>query len=292
MQRNARRFAEFRSDRASLFALSSSPLRSGLQLPFMTNHAQSRSSADLRKVIQRLREAGKVLVLTGAGVSAESNIPTFRGEGGWWRSRNPAELATFAAFEKDPKLVWEWYEYRRGLIANASPNPAHVVLAELEAPDREVFIITQNVDDLHERAGSHRVIHIHGSIWNVICLKDGKSYEDRRVPLPTLPPTCACGGILRPGVVWFGESLPPDASAHVDDYLRHTHIDVALVIGTEATFGYIGDWALRANRSEALLVEINPNPTVLSPYADVRLQGKAGEILEEVKKGLPLDAHS
>ena len=258
----------------------------------MTNQAEGRSAPELGKVIRRLRQARNVLVLTGAGISAESNIPTFRGEDGWWRSLNPAELATFSAFEKDPKLVWEWYEYRRGLIANASPNPGHRVLAELEAPDREVFIITQNVDDLHERAGSRHVVHIHGSIWNVICLKDGKTFEDRRVPLPTLPPTCNCGGILRPGVVWFGESLPPDACAHIDDYLRHTRIDVALVIGTEATFGYIGDWALRAKRLGALLVEINPNPTVLSPSADVRLQGKAGEILAEVKRGLSLGLDS
>jgi NAD-dependent deacetylase len=258
----------------------------------MTNQAEGRSAPELRKVIRRLRQARTVLVLTGAGISAESNIPTFRGEDGWWRSLNPAVLATFSAFEKDPKLVWEWYEYRRGLIANASPNPAHRVLAELEAPDRDVFIITQNVDDLHERAGSHKVVHIHGSIWNVICLKDGKTFEDRRVPHRALPPTCNCGGILRPGVVWFGESLPPDACARVDDYLHQTRVDVALVIGTEAIFGYISDWALRAKRSGALLVEINPNATVLSQYVDVKLPGKAGQILEVVEKTLSLNVGS
>lgn len=253
----------------------------------MPSEAQGRAVApELATVVQKLRAAKNVLVLTGAGVSAESNVPTFRGEGGWWRSLNPAELATYSAFQRDPRLVWEWYDYRRGLIANASPNPAHRALAGLEAPAREVFVITQNVDDLHERAGSHRVVHIHGSIWRLICLADGKTYEDRRVPLPGLPPTCACGALLRPDVVWIGESLPAASCAQVDDYFRESWIDVALVIGTEATFSYIGDWALRAKRSGALLVEINPNPTVLTPYVDVKLQGRAGAILGEIKKRL------
>lgn len=253
----------------------------------MPNESQTRAiTPALGTIARKLRDARNVLVLTGAGVSAESDIPTFRGEGGWWRSLNPAELATFAAFEKDPKLVWEWYDYRRSLIANASPNAAHRILAELEAPAREVFTVTQNVDDLHERAGSHRVVHIHGSIWEVTCLEDGKTYEDRRVPLPDLPPTCDCGGLLRPGVVWFGEALPPSACALVEDYFHRSWIDVALVIGTEATFSYICDWALRAKRSGALLVEINPSPTVLTQFVDVKLQGKAGQILEELKKGL------
>ena len=259
----------------------------------MANQVQGQPfTPELRGVIRKLCDAKKVLVLTGAGVSAESNIPTFRGEGGWWRSLNPMELATFAAFKKNPRLVWEWYEYRRGLIANAIPNAAHRVLAALEAPAREVFIVTQNVDDLHERAGSQHVVHIHGSIWRVACLKDGQSYEDRRVPLPELPPICACGGLLRPGVVWFGESLPSDAYSQIEEYLRQTQVDVALVIGTEAVFGYIRDWAWRAKRSGALLVEINPNPTVLTPDVDVMLQGKAGQILGEVEKGISLNPGS
>jgi NAD-dependent deacetylase len=136
------------------------------------------SDPAFRRVITALAGARNVLVLSGAGISAESNIPTFRGEGGWWRSLNPASLATLAAFKKDPKLVWEFYEYRRHLVANASPNKAHRALAELESPDRNVFIVTQNVDDLHERAGSHGIVHVHGSIWAASCLKDGATYED------------------------------------------------------------------------------------------------------------------
>jgi NAD-dependent deacetylase len=236
----------------------------------------------MTRVADVLRRAKNVLVLTGAGVSAESNIPTFRGEGGWWRSQNPEQLATFAAFRKNPGFVWEWYEYRRGLVAAASPNAAHRAIAGLECPTRSVFIITQNVDDLHEKAGSHRIVHIHGSIWKVICLNDNKVFEDPRVPLPQLPPICECGGILRPGVVWFDEDLPPDACAEIEDYFRHTKVEVVLVVGTEATFDYIREWALRAKRSGALVVEINPGETVLSRQVDVRLQGKAGEILGEI----------
>jgi NAD-dependent deacetylase len=245
---------------------------------------------EVARVVDALRRARNVLVITGAGVSAESDIPTFRGEGGWWRSRNPEELATFAAFRKDPGFVWEWYEYRRGLVAGARPNAAHEAIANLESPGRDVFIITQNVDDLHEKAGSHRIVHIHGSIWKVICLKDNKVYEDRRVPLPELPPICECGGILRPGVVWFDEDLPPDACAQIEEYFRHTHVDVVLVVGTEATFDYIREWALRAKPAGALVVEINPGETVLTPQVDVRLQGKAGEVLREIQERLSLES--
>jgi NAD-dependent deacetylase len=255
----------------------------------MIGDDQSRTATpEFLRVVSELRKAKKVLVLTGAGVSAESNIPTFRGPGGWWRSRNPEELATFAAFKKDPRAVWEWYDHRRQLIADSYPNAAHRMLAALETPNRNVFIITQNVDDLHERAGSHHIIHIHGSIWTVICLNDGKSFQDRRVPMPELPPLCTCGAILRPGVVWFDEELPSAECSQIEEYFEQTKIDVALLVGTEATFDYIRNWALRAQHSGALLVEINLNATVLSTSVDVRLQGKAGEILGEIQRQLSL----
>lgn len=253
----------------------------------MANKGQELASDPaLRRVITRLADARNVLVLSGAGISAESNIPTFRGKGGLWRSYNPASLATFAAFKKDPKLVWEFYEYRRRVVAEASPNPAHRALAELDGPDRKVFIVTQNIDDLHERAGSQGIVHIHGSIWAVTCLKDGATYEDKRVPLPQLPPVCACGGMLRPGVVWFNEMLPTAPVRQVEQYLHQTRIDVAFVIGTEATFYYIREWAVRAKGMGALLVEINPRRTPLTPYANVWLRQKAGEVLEEIRKAL------
>lgn len=238
------------------------------------------------RVADALRGARRVLVLTGAGISAESGIPTFRGKDGWWRQRNPQELATLEAFTSDPGLVWEWYEHRRAAIARAEPNLAHQMLAWLEAQGKDVFVVTQNVDDLHERAGSKRIVHVHGSIWRVKCMRDGKAFDDRRVPLRELPPKCECGALLRPAVVWFGEMLPVDALAEIDGYFSQGTVDVALVIGTYSTFGYIQGWALEAKRRGALLVEVNPDETPLSPSADVNLRGRAGELLEEVKARL------
>src|SRR5579871_5443786 len=156
----------------------------------------------VERVVEALRNARRVLVHTGAGISAESGIPTFRGKDGWWKLRNPQELATLEAFTSDPRFVWEWYEHRRATIAQAEPNPAHRMLAWLEKQGKHIFIVTQNVDDLHERGGSRRIVHVHGSIWRVKCMRDGQTFDDKRVPLPELPPKCECGALLRPAVVW------------------------------------------------------------------------------------------
>ena len=233
-------------------------------------------------VTDRLRPGARVLALTGAGVSAESGIPTFRGRDGWWRNEDPSRLATPGAFARDPAYVWEWYEYRRGLIAEASPNPGHRALAELERAGLEVLVATQNVDDLHERAGSEEVGHIHGSIWRVRCTGCGREYDDRRHPLPERPPRCeACGEPVRPAVVWFGEMLPPGPLDRARRFLENG-ADVALVVGTEASFGYIQGLARAARSAGALLVEVNPSVTVLSALADVRLEGPAGEELPKL----------
>ncbi len=240
----------------------------------------------VERVVEALRNARRVLVLTGAGISAESGIPTFRGKDGWWKLRNPQELATLEAFTSDPRFVWEWYEHRRATIAQAEPNPAHRMLAWLEKQGKHIFIVTQNVDDLHERGGSRRIVHVHGSIWRVKCMRDGQTFDDKRVPLPELPPKCECGALLRPAVVWFGEMLQMDALAEIDAYFCEGPADVVLVIGTCSTFGYIQAWALEAKRRGALLVELNPDVTELSASADTTLPGKAGEILEEVKARL------
>jgi NAD-dependent deacetylase len=232
----------------------------------------------LSAVTGRLRAARRVLALTGAGISAESGIPTFRGREGWWRQEDPMRLATQEAFDRDPAHVWEWYQYRRGLIRDAGPNPGHQALAALEDAGVEVLVATQNVDDLHERAGSTQVAHIHGSIWRVRCEACRQERHDDSHPLPDLPPRCRCGGLLRPAVVWFGEMLPAAPIARIENFLEDP-VDVALVIGTEATFGYIQGFALAARRAGALLVEVNPGRTPLSPEADARLAGPAGEIL-------------
>jgi len=240
----------------------------------------------LDATVEALRKAKNILVLTGAGISAESGIPTFRGKDGWWKSRNPQELATMTAFRADPRFVWEWYDYRRSLVAKAEPNAAHRALARLESAGKNVFIITQNVDDLHERGGSRHVVHIHGLIWSMICMKEGKRFEDRRVPLPELPPLCECGAILRPGVVWFDEELPRDACAEIESYFAQIAPEVVFVVGTYVTFDYIAAWAVEAKRKGALLVEVNPDETVLSSRADVVLRGKAGEIFGAIQERL------
>jgi NAD-dependent deacetylase len=235
---------------------------------------------DTDRVAHRLRTARRVLALTGAGISAESGIPTFRGRDGWWRKEDPARLATQAAFDRDPAYVWEWYQYRRGLVADAAPNPGHLALAALDA-GRDLLVATQNVDDLHERAGSRHITHIHGSLWNVRCEGCRQERHDTTHPFPALPPRCDCGALLRPAVVWFGEMLPTGPLERIDRFIQDG-VDVALVVGTEATFGYIQAFALAARRAGALLVEVNPGRTALSDAVDVRIEGTAGEVLPEL----------
>ena len=238
------------------------------------------ATSELARVRAALGAARRVLVVSGAGISAESGIPTFRSEGGWWRGKHPKKLATLSAFKEDPLESWEWYDYRRQLVARAEPNAGHRAVAGWERPGRDIFVITQNVDDLHERAGSREVVHIHGSIWRLKCLDEGGPvWEDRRAPLPKLPPDCPCGGVARPDVVWFDEELPPDACARIEDYFGAGRVDVALVVGTEATFDYVRGYAAEARARGALVVEVNPGLTQLSKDVDVRLAGRAGDIL-------------
>jgi len=230
-------------------------------------------------VRERLAKARNVMVVTGAGVSAESGIPTFRDEKGLWKEFNPLDYATREAFKRDPAKVWQWYDERRVKAAQARPNPAHKALAEMVRPGRRVFIVTQNVDDLHEQAGSKEVVHVHGSLWRIRCERDGTVLENRDVPLSENPPTCMCGEIMRPDVVWFGEELPWQPVERIRHYLLDGGIDLCFVVGTEATFGYIVQWALQAREAGAMVVDINPRDTGLGSLVDVHLQGKAGQVL-------------
>src|ERR1700687_3566233 len=177
-----------------------------------------------------LKQASSIAVLTGAGVSAESGGPTFRGNDGLWKQRRAEDLATPGAFERDPQLVWEWYNWGRCVLAGAKPNPGHYALAELEKRSSNFTLITQNVDGLHELAGSQNVLRLHGSIWRVRCMECKQERFDRRIPFPEIPPKCECGGMLRPGVVWFSEALPQEVWQAAEKAARSA--DLFLVIGT------------------------------------------------------------
>lgn len=235
----------------------------------------------LRALREALQRAKNVAALTGAGISAESGIPTFRGSGGLWRNYHPHELATPEAFARDPRLVWEWYDWRRGLIARAQPNPGHLALAELErrgASGHGSFtLVTQNVDGLHERAGSRNIAKLHGDIWRVRCVDCGREERNEHVPLVSLPPRCACGGLLRPGVVWFGEMLPQDEWRRAFQASRSA--EIFLVVGTSAVV-YPAAGLIEVARSSGSRVAIlNAEPTPIDAGAEWILQGQAGEIL-------------
>jgi len=224
-----------------------------------------------------LETASSVAALTGAGVSAESGIPTFRGPGGLWRNFRPEDLATPEAFARDPKLVWDWYDWRRGVIAAARPNAAHFALAELDRRAKNFTLITQNVDGLHDRAGSLRVLKVHGDIWTVRCAACGREREDPRPSIPDLPPRCACGGFERPGVVWFGEALPRDVWKRAENAALSA--EVFLVIGTAAAVYPAAGLAVLAKSAGAKVIEINVAETPASAWADISLRGSAAELL-------------
>jgi NAD-dependent deacetylase len=227
--------------------------------------------------IKHIRRAvnARVLIITGAGISADSGIPTYRGKSGYWRHHNPLELATRVAFETNPQLVWEWYCERRELLERAKPNEAHYALAET-FKDKDYLLITQNVDDLHERAGTdpERLVHIHGEIRTNKCSRC--DYREnvclQRTPLLPCP---RCTELLRPGVIWFDEELETRQVQRVENFLKQESCDLVLIIGTSAGFDYIVDWALRGISPSGSLVEINPHPTSISVLADRAFRKRA-----------------
>lgn len=244
-------------------------------------------------MIDKLLEAKRVVCLTGAGISAESNIPTFRGQDGMWKNHSPEELATPGAFVRDPALVWEFYNWRREIIAKAKPNPGHLALAEMEKIFDDFYIVTQNVDGLHQKAGSKKVIELHGDIWYVRCTEEC-SRETRLfplydIPLKEIPPRCPrCKALLRPHVVWFGETIP---TAPLDAALElSANNDFFMVIGTSAMVQPAASLPRYAIRSKIFTVEINPEKTALSEVVDECILGKAGSalplMLQELKKYL------
>jgi NAD-dependent deacetylase len=234
-----------------------------------------------------LRTAERVTIMTGAGISAESGVPTFRdAQTGLWAKYDPMELATPNAFRRNPKLVWEWYAWRRELIANTRPNAGHMALAQLEQQIPNLTLITQNIDGLHRAAGSANPIELHGNITRTKCFEDGRIIS--RWPETTdVPPRCPeCGGYLRPDVVWFTETLPPDALSQAIHASQNC--DLFFSIGTSALVQPAASLAHEARQSGAALVEINLEPTPLTRYADFALHGPAGTILPALLKNLAL----
>jgi NAD-dependent protein deacetylase/lipoamidase len=235
----------------------------------------------------RLRTASRLTVLTGAGVSVASGIPTFRGPGGLWRRFRPEDLATPEAFARDPRLVWEWYAWRRELVARALPNRAHEVLAAWSRRMPGFRLVTQNVDGLHERAGTEEVIRFHGSLWEVACWErcpQAPARWRREEPFEDLPPRCPyCGGLLRPGVVWFGEPIPPEALAAADAALD---CDVCVAVGTSALVYPAAGLLEGAASRGAFTAEINPEATPASGRVRVAIPGRAEEVLDRVEARL------
>jgi NAD-dependent deacetylase len=233
-------------------------------------------SSSVEEAREAVRAANAVAALTGAGVSAESGIPTFRSNGGFWRSRRFEDLATPAGFARDPKMVWEWYEERRRGIAAAEPNAGHFALVDLEKKKPHFMLITQNVDGLHERAGSRNVIRLHGSIWEVRCTDCGRTHIEHGI-LDPLPPRCSCGGVLRPGVVWFGESLPEGAIESAAEAVLSAR--VLIVAGTSAQVYPAAGLIPLAIRQGAQVIEVNPDATDFSDDATWTLRGTSADIL-------------
>ena len=232
-------------------------------------------------LVHLLKKSHRIAVLTGAGISKESGIPTFReAQTGLWENYEPTELATPQAFKRNPKLVWEWYMWRRSLVTRANPNPGHIALVQFGEKIPHFILITQNVDGLHQRAGSQNVIELHGNIMRTKCFDHGHLVEEW-VNDNHIPPLCPiCGGKLRPDVVWFGENLPSEALERAANAAFNT--DVFFSIGTSALVEPAASLPYRARQAGAVLVEINPQQTPLTEVADFVFTGPSGTILPEL----------
>lgn len=240
------------------------------------------SKESVKIISNKILTCNALVVITGAGISAESGIPTFRGEGGYWKTYKAEELATPEAFQKNPKLVWEWYDYRRNICQNATPNLGHTSLAQIESMASNFHLITQNVDNLHRRAGNKNISEIHGNIFWARCLncKNVLPLDDRTKTQQGLKFCQICQGPLRPHIVWFGESYDTGLIHLCFESVKKA--DILLVIGTSGAVTMPEALALEAKKNKALLIEINPEVTTLTNLMDFSLQGRAGEVLPKL----------
>jgi len=233
--------------------------------------------SDLGILKEKLAAARAITVLTGAGISADSGVPTFRGADGLWRNYRAEDLATPEAFERDPRLVWEWYNWRRELIATKQPNPAHYAVVELEKRYEQFWLITQNVDGLHRTAGSRKLSEVHGNIWMVRCTACRRVVENRDVPIQILPACPDCHNLLRPHIVWFGESLAEEDLQR--SYATLHSSDVCLIIGTSGVVYPAAGFASIAKAAGAFVAEINLGTTPQTDLVDLSVQGRAKDVV-------------
>lgn len=231
----------------------------------------------LEEARQLIARSQAMVALTGAGISAESGVPTFRGKEGLWKNYSPEELATPQAFARNPLLVWEWYQWRRGLIAKVKVNAGHLALAQLERMVPDFTLVTQNVDGLHGLAGSKQVLEIHGSIWKTLCAGCGETRENRELELE-LPPRCSrCDSLLRPAVVWFGESLDQEIMALATAAI--SRCDLMIVVGTSGVVQPVASFPFIARDKGAAIIEVNLERTPVSSISNLVLLGKAAQLL-------------
>ena len=229
-------------------------------------------------VSQELINSKKIVFVTGAGISQESGIPTFRGKDGYWRKHDPMKLATIDAFFDNPNLVWEWYEDRRNNILSVKPNGGHFAIADIEK-FRDVVVLTQNIDNLHQRSGSTNVLELHGSIIRIKCTVCNFS-DNITQSFESLPPKCTCGNILRPDVVWFGEELPQNIWKNA--MKEASTCDVMIIVGTSLAVSPANTLPIYAKQNGATLIEVNPEKTVMSNNMDLSIQATSTTILPKI----------
>ena len=229
-------------------------------------------------VAQKLKDSRKIVFVTGAGISQESGIPTFRGKDGYWRKYDPMKLASIDAFYDDPKLVWEWYDDRRKNILDVKPNEGHFAISQMEE-FKDVVVLTQNIDGLHQRSGSTNVLELHGSIIRIKCTVCD-FIDNITENFESLPPKCKCGSMLRPDVVWFGESLPQDIWQSA---IKEASVcDVMVIVGTSLVVSPANTLPVYAKQNGAILIEVNPEKTVMSNDMALSIQATSAEVLPKM----------
>lgn len=229
--------------------------------------------------LNQLSKSNRIVFFTGAGISAESGIPTFRGKDGIWNKLKPEELANFDAFMRNPQMVWEWYNHRKKIIHEAKPNKGHLAIAELQNYFNEVTVITQNIDNLHTRAGSKKVFELHGNIERNFCV-NCKTFYNEELNFSDGVPKCKCGGLIRPDVVWFGEYLPQDQ--FIGGEKAAANSDIFFVVGTSAVVYPAAGLIFTAKQAGSFIVEINIEETEISSVCNASFFGESGKILPDI----------